>query len=51
MAGATKQGGQLVLSGILQEQADDVMAIYAQWFDLNAPIFEDGWSCLSGRKR
>ncbi len=51
LAGATKQGGQIVLSGILQEQADDVMAIYAQWFDLNAPIFEDGWSCLSGRKR
>ncbi|MFM2408968.1 MAG: ribosomal protein methyltransferase [Pseudomonadota bacterium] len=51
LAGATKQGGQIVLSGILQEQAEDVMAIYAQWFDLNAPIFEDGWSCLSGRKR
>lgn len=51
LAGATKQGGQIVLSGILQEQADDVMAIYAQWFDLNPPVFEDGWSCLSGRKR
>lgn len=51
LAGATKQGGQIVLSGILQEQADDVMAIYQQWFDLNPPIFEDGWSCLSGRKR
>ncbi len=51
LASATKQGGQIVLSGILQEQADDVMAIYAQWFDLNTPIFEDGWSCLSGRKR
>ncbi|MDO8293265.1 MAG: hypothetical protein Q7T29_10455 [Gallionella sp.] len=27
------------------------MNIYRQWFDLNAPIFEEGWSCLSGRKR
>ncbi len=51
LAGATKQGGQIVLSGILQEQAEDVMAIYGQWFDLNPPVFEDGWSCLSGRKR
>ena len=51
LAGATKQGGQIVLSGILQEQADDVMAIYQQWFDLNPPVFEEGWSCLSGRKR
>lgn len=51
LASATRQGGQLVLSGILEEQAQDVMNIYQQWFDLNAPIFEDGWSCLSGRKR
>ncbi|MFA6920748.1 MAG: 50S ribosomal protein L11 methyltransferase [Gallionella sp.] len=51
LADATKAGGQIVLSGILEAQAQDVMNIYAQWFDLNAPIFEDGWSCLSGRKR
>jgi ribosomal protein L11 methyltransferase len=51
LANATKQGGQIVLSGILEEQAQDVMQIYQQWFDLNTPIFEDGWSCLSGHKR
>ena len=51
LAKATRPGGQIVLSGILEEQAQDVMNIYQQWFDLNAPIFEDGWSCLSGRKR
>jgi ribosomal protein L11 methyltransferase len=51
LANATRHGGQIVLSGILEEQAQDVMNIYQQWFDLNAPIFEDGWSCLSGRKR
>jgi ribosomal protein L11 methyltransferase len=51
LAKATRTGGQIVLSGILKEQAQDVMNIYQQWFDLNAPIFEDGWSCLSGRKR
>jgi ribosomal protein L11 methyltransferase len=51
LANATRQGGQIVLSGILEEQAIDVMNIYQQWYDLNPPIFEEGWSCLSGRKR
>jgi ribosomal protein L11 methyltransferase len=51
LANATRQGGQIVLSGILEAQAPSVMEIYQQWFDLNPPIFEDGWSCLSGRKR
>jgi ribosomal protein L11 methyltransferase len=51
LADATNTGGQIVLSGILEAQAPDVMNIYQQWFELNAPIFEEGWSCLSGRKR
>lgn len=51
LANAAKPGGRIVLSGILQEQAQDVMDIYAEWFDLNPPVFEDGWSCLSGTKR
>jgi ribosomal protein L11 methyltransferase len=51
LANATRPGGQIVLSGILEEQAQEVMNIYQQWFDLDVPIFEDGWSCLSGRKR
>jgi ribosomal protein L11 methyltransferase len=51
LAKAARSGGQIVLSGILKEQAQDVMNIYQRWFNLNAPVFEDGWSCLSGRKR
>lgn len=51
LANATRRGGDVVLSGILKHQALDIMDIYQQWFDLNAPIFEDGWACLSGRKR
>jgi ribosomal protein L11 methyltransferase len=51
LAKATRPGGQIVLSGILEEQAQEVMNIYQQWFDLSTPVFEDGWSCLSGRKR
>ncbi len=51
LAGATRQGGRIVLSGILEQQAQDVMAVYNQWFDFVPPVFEDGWSCLSGCKR
>jgi ribosomal protein L11 methyltransferase len=51
LAQATRQGGRIVLSGILEEQAQDVMKTYRQWFDLDTPLFEEGWSCLSGRKR
>lgn len=51
LASATRQGGQIVLSGILSEQAEDVMAIYSQWFDLEQPVREEGWACLSGVKR
>ena len=48
LANAVRQGGQIVLSGILREQAADVEKIYAQWFDLKPAIVEDGWACLSG---
>ena len=51
LAKTTRQDGRIVLSGILEEQAQDVMKIYQHWFNLDAPIFEDGWSCLSGYKR
>ncbi len=51
LAGATRPGGQIVLSGILSAQAEDVMKVYAQWFNLKPPVMEDGWVCLSGIKR
>ncbi len=51
LAGATRPGGHIVLSGILSAQAEDVMKVYAQWFNLKPPVMEDGWVCLSGIKR
>ncbi|KAF0205207.1 MAG: ribosomal protein L11 [Gallionellaceae bacterium] len=51
LAGATKSGGRIVLSGVLGEQAEEVMRIYAQWFDMQPAITEDGWACLSGIKK
>ncbi len=51
LAGAAKSGGRIVLSGILAEQAEDVMRIYAQWFEMAPVVIEDGWACLSGVKK
>ena len=51
LARATRQGGRIVLSGVLSEQAADVGQIYSQWFNLNATVMEDGWACLSGIKK
>jgi ribosomal protein L11 methyltransferase len=51
LANATCQGGRIVLSGVLSEQATDVEQVYSQWFNLNPTIIEDGWACLSGIKK
>lgn len=51
LAGATKTGGRIVLSGVLGEQAEDVTQIYGQWFEMEVPQIEDGWACLSGVKK
>lgn len=51
LAGHVRAGGRIVLSGILQEQAEELAAIYGQWFDMDAPVFDDGWTRLSGVKR
>lgn len=51
LAGACKQGGKIALSGILAEQAQEVAAIYAQWFNMAEPVFMENWTLLTGSKR
>lgn len=43
-------GGQLALSGILREQADEIIAVYAPWIALTVADVGEDWVCLSGRK-
>lgn len=46
-------GGSLVLSGVLERQADDVIAAYASTgsgIRLSSWRCEDGWVCLAGRR-
>jgi ribosomal protein L11 methyltransferase len=51
LAGACRIGGKIALSGILREQADDVIAVYGEWFDMKPPVFMENWALLSGAKR
>lgn len=51
LAQACRTGGSIVLSGILAEQADEVSAVYATWFDMAPPIFMENWTLLTGKKR
>jgi ribosomal protein L11 methyltransferase len=43
-------GAKLVLAGILDDQADEVMATYARWFTLAPWKGRDGWTALSGTR-
>ena len=43
-------GGQLALFGILREQADEIIAVYAPWIALTVADVGEDWVCLSGRK-
>ena len=43
--------GMLVLSGILQQQSDQVIASYAEFANLAVWAEEDGWVCLAGERR
>lgn len=45
-----RAGGQLALSGILAEQADELIACYAAYLPLHVADTRDGWVCLAGRK-
>lgn len=44
-------GGALVLSGVLERQAEEVAACYAPWIELSVWKALDGWVCLHGRRR
>lgn len=50
LAALTKQGGDLVLSGILSNQAREVMAAYEPWFIMDEPAQREEWVRLTGRR-
>ncbi|MDA8129144.1 MAG: 50S ribosomal protein L11 methyltransferase [Betaproteobacteria bacterium] len=50
LAARVRAGGRLVLSGILSAQADEVMAVYRDWFVFDPPALDEGWVRLAGVK-
>lgn len=51
LANHVKTGGKIVLSGILAEQAEELSTIYSSWFDMDPPVFDEGWTRLTGTRR
>lgn len=51
LAAICRSGGRIALSGILAEQAESVMAVYSEWFDMANPEYREQWTLLSGVKR
>jgi len=45
-----RAGGKLALSGILAEQAEELIAYYAPYLPLAVADVRDGWVCLAGTK-
>ncbi|MDD8061055.1 50S ribosomal protein L11 methyltransferase [Shewanella metallivivens] len=51
IAEKVKTGGKLALSGLLQEQAQEVSDFYSQWFDMDPACHKEDWSRLSGIRK
>ena len=51
LAARVRPGGRIVLSGILEAQADEVVAIYADWFTIGVFRADEGWVALVGTRR
>ena len=43
--------GDIVLSGILADQAEDCRAAYARFFEMDAPVIDEEWVMLHGVRR
>ncbi|MCX4027624.1 50S ribosomal protein L11 methyltransferase [Endozoicomonas sp. SM1973] len=50
LASLTKTGGKILLSGILKEQAETVIACYSQWFTMEPPTIREDWVSICGVK-
>lgn len=50
LVSAIRPGGQIALSGILKEQATEVVSVYEQWFNMQIAGEEEGWILLTGTK-
>jgi ribosomal protein L11 methyltransferase len=50
LCGHVQPGGDLVLAGILERQADELMAAYAPWMKLAIADADEGWILLTAHR-
>jgi len=48
LSARVKPAGRLVLSGILDRQAEELIQVYAPYANLHVHAEQDGWVCLAG---
>lgn len=46
----TKPGGTLLLSGILDDQVEEVLIAYQPFFDQLTVNYQEGWCCIEGNR-
>lgn len=51
LAARVRAGGRIVLSGILVDQAAEVIAVYERWFNIGTWQTDEGWVALAGARR
>jgi ribosomal protein L11 methyltransferase len=51
LAALVEPGGRIVLSGILETQADLLIGAYWRWFNIAVFESDDGWVALAGTRR
>ncbi|GLP95876.1 50S ribosomal protein L11 methyltransferase [Paraferrimonas sedimenticola] len=51
IAERVQAAGKLALSGLLQEQADELKTYYEQWFEMDEPAHKEDWSRLTGIRK
>ena len=51
ISAGVRQGGQVLLSGILDTQIDELKTAYCDAFDLSPPILMNEWVMIAGRKK
>ena len=50
LCGHVQAGGDLVLAGILERQADELIEAYAPWLELQVSDAEDGWILMTAHR-
>lgn len=48
--GWVRPGGNIVLAGLLEADAEVIRTAYAPWFTLPKATLQDGWLCLTGSR-